>query len=279
MFDLWSQVIASLPYSWAQYTFMHNALLAVLIMAPVFTLLGTVVVNNRMAFFSDTLGHSALTGIALGVVAHFADPLWSMLIFAIFVALGVAYIKRRTGASADTVIGAVSATAVALGVVILSKGGGFARYTRYLVGDLLSIQPGEITALFCVLIGIIILWHFIFNQLLLVSINTSLAGSRGVKTGLIEALYSVCLAVVVTFTLQWIGILIINALLVLPAAAARNLSHGMKAYHGVTFTLTLVCGITGLLLSYYWDTATGATIVLLTALCYLFSLVFTHRFR
>lgn len=273
MYETVISLIGLLPFSWAKYTFMQNALLAVLAVVPLFTLLGAMVVNNQMAFFSDTLGHSALTGIAIGVIAGVQNPTWSMLIFAVFIAMVVTVIKERTGSSADTIIGAVSATAVALGIVILSKGGGFARYSRYLVGDLLSISSQQVAALGLVLIAVLVLWYIIFNQLLLLSINPSLAGSRGFRVKLVESCFAISLALVVTFTIQWIGILIINALLVLPAAAARNIATGMKSYHLWAFVITTICGISGLILSYYWDTATGATIVLLAALCYIFTLV------
>ncbi len=273
MYEAVTALVSLLPFSWAKYAFMQNALLAILVVVPLFALLGAMVVNNQMAFFSDTLGHSALTGIAIGVIVGVNDPTWSMLIFAVFIAIAVTIIKERTGTSADTIIGAVSATAVALGIVILSKGGGFARYSRYLVGDLLSISPQEVTALGLVLIAVLVLWYIIFNQLLLLSINPSLAGSRGFRVRLVETCFAVSLAMVVTFSIQWIGILIINALLVLPAAAARNVAAGMKSYHLWTFLITAVCGVSGLILSYYWDTATGATIVLLAALCYVFTLI------
>ncbi len=261
-----------LPFQWAQFSFMQNALLAVLITVPLFTLLGTMVVNNRMAFFSDTLGHSALTGIAIGVLAGIANPIWSMLIFAAFMALSIIYIKNHTGAATDTILGVFSATAIALGIAILSKGGGFARYTRYLIGDLLSITPFEITALFCVLIVTVLLLAISFNQLLMVSINPSLASSRGVNVRLIEVEFALILAMVVTVSIQWIGILIINSLLVLPAAAARNWSRNMRSYHLFTLLISLLCGITGLILSFYLNMATGATIVLLTAIVYVGSL-------
>jgi len=111
-----------LPFAWSQHTFMKNALLAVLLVSPVFAIMGTMVVNNKMAFFSDTIGHSALTGIAIGVLLGFQDPLWIMVIFSVLLAVAISLLKNMTGASTDTVIGAVSATMVALGIVILSRG-------------------------------------------------------------------------------------------------------------------------------------------------------------
>jgi len=267
-----------LPFAWSQHTFMKNALLAVLLVSPVFAIMGTMVVNNKMAFFSDTIGHSALTGIAIGVLLGFQDPLWIMVIFSVLLAVAISLLKNMTGASTDTVIGAVSATMVALGIVILSRGGGFNKFSRFLVGDLLSINPKEVFLLVFTLMGVTLLWGIMFNKFLLVSINPSLARSRGIPVRLVETLFCITTAVIVTISIQWVGILIINSLLILPAAAARNISRNMRQYHVISILITLTSGVAGLLMSYYWSTATGATIVLFAALFYLGTLLLKPRF-
>lgn len=262
-----------LPFEWAQYTFMLNALLAVLLVTPLFGILGTMVVNNKMAFFSDAIGHSALTGIAIGVLLGMQDPLAAMLAFAIILAVGISIVKAGGTSSPDTIIGVFSSTAIALGIVILSRGGGFAKYSNYLIGDLLSISAQQIIMLLLALVLVLLFWAGFFNQLLLVSVNPSLARSRGVNIRAVEVLFSILMAVVVTVSIQWVGVLIINSLLVLPAAAARNISVNMRQYHAISLLIAMISGISGLILSYYWGTATGATIVLITSLffvlCYL----------
>lgn len=267
-----------LPFAWTHHTFMKNALLAVLLVGPMFAIMGTMVVNNKMAFFSDTVGHSALTGIAIGVLLGFQDPLWIMVIFSVILAVIISILKNLTNASTDTTIGAVSATMVALGIVILSRGGGFNKFSRFLVGDLLSITPDELLLLAFTLMVVILLWGVTFNKFLLVSVNTSLALSRGIPVRLVETLFCIITAVVVTISIQWVGILIINSLLILPAAAARNISRNMRQYHVVSLLISLTSGIAGLLMSYYWSTATGATIVLFAALFYLGTLLVKPRF-
>lgn len=267
-----------LPFSWAHYTFMKNAFLAVLLIGPMFAIMGTMVVNNKMAFFSDTIGHSALTGIAIGVLLGFQDPLWVMVIFSVFLAVAIPMLKTLTGASADTILGAISATMVALGIVILSRGGGFNKFSRYLIGDILSITPKETLLLALALLGVVILWAFMFNKFLLVSVNQPLALSRGIPVRLVETLFCVATAVVVTISIQLVGILIINSLLILPAAAARNISRNTLQYHAFSMLITLVSGIAGLLSSYYWSTAAGSTIVLFAALFYLGTILIKPRF-
>lgn len=277
--ELWYVLVDSfLPFAWAQHTFMKNALLAVLLVSPMFAIIGTMVVNNQMAFFSDTIGHSALTGIAIGVLLGFQDPLWIMVLFSILLAILISTLKSFINSSTDTIIGAVSATMVALGIVILSRGGGFNKFSRFLVGDILSISPQEIILLALTLLAVLLFWGLMFNKLLLVSVNPSLAHSRGVPARTIDTLFCIITAVVVTISIQWVGILIINSLLILPAAAARNVSRSMLQYHLVSLFIAFISGISGLLMSYYWATATGATIVLFAAVFFLITLLLKPRF-
>ncbi|NLW44895.1 MAG: metal ABC transporter permease [Syntrophomonadaceae bacterium] len=270
MIEVWYTLVDSIfPFSWVEFDFMKNALLAVLLVSPIFGFLGTIVVNNNMAFFSDAIGHAALTGIAIGVVLGLGDPLWAMLIFAAVLAIGITWTRHKTGASVDTVIGVFFSTTVALGVVILSRGGGFNRYSNYLIGDLLSISPQELTLLAFALLVVLLFWGLFFNRLFLTSINQAVARSRGVNVYVVEMLFSVLLAMFVTISIQWIGILIINALLILPAASARNLAVNMRSYHFLAVVISIVAGLAGLFLSYHWGTATGATIVLCIFVLYL----------
>lgn len=270
LYYTWMQ--QNLPFEWAQYRFMLNALLAVLLVTPLFGILGTMVVNNKMAFFSDAIGHSALTGIAIGVLLGMQDKLAAMLVFAILLALGISLVKAKGNSSPDTIIGVFSSTAVALGIVILSRGSGFGDYMNFLIGDLLRISPQQILMLLVVLGIVLVFWVLCFNPLLLVSINPSLARSRGINVRAIEIVFSVIMAIVVTISIQWVGILIINSLLVLPAAAARNLAVNMRQYHVIALIIALLSGISGLIFSYYWDTATGATIVLFASIFFVLSL-------
>lgn len=262
-----------LPFSWGHYQFMHNALLAVLIVCPLLALMGTMVVNNKMAFFSDSIGHSTLTGLAIGVLLGMGNPLWAMLVFASILAILISMVKNATRFSADTIIGVFASTSVALGIVLLSRGGGFNKYTRFLIGDLLSISDQEILFLLIVSVIVVIIWLFLYNRLLLSSINPSLATSRGIRVQALDTIFSVILAVTVTLSIQWVGILIINSLLVLPAATSRNLASGIKQYSYIAIFVGLFAGISGLIASYYIAAATGATIVLVASLLFAFSLL------
>ncbi len=278
--EIWYQLVnLVLPFEWMQHMFMKNALLGVLLVTPVFGLLGTMVVNNRMAFFSDALGHSALTGIALGVIIGINNPLWSMLGFAVILSVAIILVKKANTASTDTIIGVFSSTAVALGIAVLSMRGGFSKYSVFLIGDLLSIRAADLIALAIALLVVLMVWLLCFNKLLLISINPSLAASRGIKVQFYEYFFAVLVAIIVTISIQWVGILIISSLLVLPAAAARNIAVNMKQYNLWSVIIAMVSGISGLVLSYFGGTATGATIVVAAAVCFAITFLVKTRFN
>lgn len=260
--SVWQGLFMSLPFEWAQYDFMWQALLAVLLLAPLLALLGCLVITNQMAFFSEAMGHSALTGLALGAVLGLADPAVTITGFAVVLALAMFLLRRYSAVPPDTSIALVMAFVVALGVVLLSRGGGFARYSRYLIGDILTVTPREVGGLAVLALVVLALWCVLFNAFFFVSLNRSLAASRGLPASLLEAFFSVLVAVVVAVSIPWVGLLVINSMLILPAATARNLARNTRAYVVGAVVISLLSGLLGLICSYYWNTATGATIVL-----------------
>lgn len=269
-----------LPFPWIQYDFMKNALLAVLIITPLFGILGTMIVNNKMAFFSDALGHSALTGVAIGTLFGIVDTNITILIFGVFFALFLNRIKRRKTVSTDTVISVFASLSMSIGLMILSRGGNFARYSALLVGDILSISVKEIVSLFIAFFIMLAFWLLAFNKLLAAGVNESLARSKKINVSLMEDCFSVIIAVIVMLSIKWVGILIINALLILPAAASRNMSSNMREYHLFSVIIALFSGITGLIISYFAGTATGPTIVIIASAMFFITMLpifFRHK--
>ena len=279
MDTIYSLMNALLPFAWAQATFMKHAFLAMLFVTPLFGILSTMVVSNRMAFFSDSLGHGAFSGIAVGVLFGSASPLLSLIVFSALFALVITWIKNRGAASTDTIIGVFSATAIAIGLMLLSRGGSFNQYSTYLIGDILAIKPADIAGLAALFVLVLVLWGVLFNRLLVLSLNASFAKSRGIRGLAVESAFAVMLAVVVAISIQWVGILIINALLVLPGAAARNLAGSVKAYHFLSVVIAFFSGLIGLFAAYYLGIAAGAAIVAAAALIFFLSLALRTRFR
>ena len=272
---IWYALWDALPFEMLHWDFMKNALLAVILMAPLFGLCSTMIVTGKMSFFSDALGHSAFTGIAIGSICGVAAPTWVAVLFAIGFAALFSFVRSRSNQAADTIIGVFSSTAVALGIFIATLGGGsFTKYNRYLIGDVLSITPGQIGLLALVLLGVVAFWVLFANKLTLASIHPQLASSRGIPVALIQGIFTAVIAVVVTLAINWVGLLILNSLLVLPGAAARNISRNLKQYHLFSVIFALVAGVVGLILSYFLGASSGAAICLVLAVIFGISFAF-----
>ena len=257
--------------SWMDYGFMKMALAAILIITPLFGLMGTMIVNKKMAYFSDALGHSALTGIAVGVVCGIPDTNISMVIFAVVFALLLNKIGSRSTVSTDTIISVFSSCSVAIGLAILSKGGNFSKYSSLLVGDVLSITKKEIGYLVIIFIVTILFWITCFNWLNAICIHRALAKSKRIPVQLMDY--------VVMLSIKWVGILIINALLILPAASSRNLSVNMREYHVFSIIFSVFSGVMGLILSYYTNVATGPMIVIIASVIYFVTYFFGRKWK
>lgn len=275
---IWYWLCELLPVEMLQWDFMKNALLAVLLMAPLFGLVSTMIVTGRMSFFSDALGHSAFTGIAIGCICGVAAPTWVAVLFSVGFALLFSFVRSRSNQAADTLIGVFSSTAVALGIFIATMGGGsFTKYNKYLIGDILSVTPAEIGMLALVLLAVVIFWVLASNRLTLTAIHPQLASSRGVNIHLTQTVFTAAIAVVVTLAISWVGLLILNSLLVLPGASARNVAKNLKQYHLFSVVFALTAGIGGLVVSYYLGTSAGAAISLGLALIFAVSFCFRNR--
>ncbi|MBQ7817543.1 MAG: metal ABC transporter permease [Oscillospiraceae bacterium] len=273
--NIWYAICELLPIEMLHWGFMKNALLAILLMAPLFGLLSTMVVTGRMSFFSDALGHSAFTGIAIGCICGISAPVWAAVIFSVAFALLFSFVRSRSNHAADTLIGVFSSTAVALGIFIATLGGdSFTKYNQYLIGDILSVTPAQIGTLAIVLVLILIFWFFHSNRLTLTAIHPHLASSRGIRVGLSQTVFTVAIAVVVTLCLSSVGLLILNSLLILPAAASRNVAKNLKQYHLFSVLFALIAGIGGLSISYYLGSSAGAAICLVLALIFVVSFCF-----
>ena len=265
---LWYALIDLLPFQWAEpgkMYFMKNALLAILVISPLFGLLSTMVVEKRMAFFSD-----ALCGLV--------DATWCAVALAVVFALLFTWVQSKTRMASDTVIGVFSSTAVALGIFISTLDGhSFTKFNSLLIGDILSVSPAKIGILALILLLVIVFWVLRINRLTLTATYPVLAVSRGIRVNLLDALFNCAIAVVVTLSLTWVGLLVINSLLVLPGAAARNVAKNMRQYTWLALLGAVVSGIAGLMISFYVGSSTGASITLCLAVFFAVTFCFRHR--
>lgn len=276
--NIWYMICDLIPLEMLRWSFMRNALLAILLMAPLFGILSTMVVTGRMSFFSDALGHSAFTGIAIGCICGLAAPIWAAVGFSLVFSLLFSFVRSRSNQAADTLIGVFSSAAVALGIFVSTLGGGsFTKYNKYLIGDILSVTPSEIGVLALTLGAVMLLWLFFSNRLTLSVVHPQLAASRGIPTALTDALFSAAIAVVVTLTISSVGLLILNSLMVLPGASARNVAKNIRQYHIFSVVFALLAGLAGLFISYALGASAGAAISLFLALIFTATFLFRGR--
>lgn len=244
--------------------FMRQALLGLLLLTPMTAMLGVHVLNFRMAFFSDAVGHSAFAGLALGLILA-APPHTAALVFGVLVGLGIMAVQRRSGLSADASIGIVFSSVVAFGLAVVSRAPGIGRQIQqYLYGDILTITSAEIAVL-AILLAVIVIFEILgWNRMLALALSPSLARVDGVSAGFWQYVFAGLLALVVMFCVRAVGVLLVTAMLIVPAAAARNLARDMRGMFWYSILVAASSGAAGLWLSAqeWLATASGATVIL-----------------
>ena len=264
-----------LPFECLQARFMQQALLGLLLLAPMAAVMGLMVVNFRMAFFSDAISHSAFAGVALGLIFS-VDPSWTMPAFGLLVGLGIMILQRHSSLSSDTVIGVFFSAMVAFGLAIVSRDRSLARdLQRFLYGDILTISDNQILSLMLLFLVLMTFQAVSYNHLLYIGLNPALAQAHRVRVAIQQYIFAGLLSLVVMFSVQAVGVLLVTAMLIVPAAAARNVARSAGAMFWWAMLVSLSSAVAGLLISAQdWArTATGATIIIVACGWFLLSMV------
>ncbi len=264
-----------LPFECLQAPFMRQALIGLALLAPMAATMGVQVVNFRMAFFADAISHSAFAGVALGLIFA-VNPHWSMLVFGLMVGVGIMAVQRHSALSSDTVIGVFFSAVVAFGLAVVSRDRSVARdLQRFLYGDILTIDDGSIIFLKLLFLAIILFQTLGYNRMLYIGLNPLLAEAHRVRVAIYQYLFAGLLSLVVIFAVWAVGVLLVTALLIVPAATARNLARSAGGMFWWALLVSLTSAVTGLILSAQdWArTATGATIILVASVWFGVSLV------
>ncbi len=265
-----------LHVSWLEPQFMKRALLSLLFIAPACAAMGVLVVNFRMAFFSDAVSHSAFTGVALGVLFGI-NPMITLILLGILVGFGVTRIKERSELPTDTIIGVFFSLGVALGIVIISARRALSRtLDAFLYGNVLAVTDGEVVLMSALLVAVILFLAFGYNRLFLIGINEALARTGGVRVKLHNYAFAAMLALVVTVAIRIVGILLVTAMLIVPGACARNLARSAGGMFWYAVAVGLISSLLGLAVSFEFNTATGAMVILISGA--LFILTYPLRF-
>ncbi|MEM2915287.1 MAG: metal ABC transporter permease [Candidatus Bathyarchaeia archaeon] len=263
------------PFDFMQFRFMQQACVALILLAPITAFMGIPLINQRMVFFADAISHSAFTGVALGLILHI-NPYWAMSIFAMLMAISIIFTQQRTNLSSEAVTGVFFSGVIALGLVVVSREKRFnIQIQQFLYGDILTINTNEILILLCLCCIIIIFQTWGYNRMLFTSLNPTLAKIHQIHVRTYQYLYAILLSLVVIFSVWIVGVLLVTALLIVPAATARNFSKNAGQMVWWAFGVNLTSVLLGLFISAQeWvNTATGPTIILIAFGWFLLSLI------
>ncbi len=270
---LYHLVAYLLPFECLQAGFMQQAMVGLILLAPMAAVMGVQVVNFRMAFFSDAISHSAFSGIALGLIFS-VNPHWTMPLFGLMVGLGIMAVQRNSSLPADTVIGVFFSAVIAFGLAVVSRERSVARdLQRFLYGDILTISEGDILWLIMLFLVLIAFQLRGYNRLLYIGLNPTLAKAHRVRVAFYQYAFAGLLSMIVMFSVWAVGVLLVTAMLIVPAAAARNFARSAGSMFWWALLIGITSAIAGLIISAQdWArTATGATIILVACIWFLIS--------
>ena len=254
--------------------FMLRALLAALLLGPLCGFIGVFVTARRMSFFSDTVAHAALAGVALGFLLGLADPTVPMVLFSLFIAGLILWLKEHTDLLNDTIMALLLSGSVALGMVILSFLKGFrGELDRYLFGDILSVGWGDVGLAVgvVILVGSALVWKL--DALALMTAHADLAHVSGIPVRALNYAFVALLTLTVALSIRLLGIILVTSLVVIPPAAARNLARSLRQQIGLSLLLGLAGAGGGVALSYPLNLPSGPCITLTLGGLFILSLV------
>lgn len=252
--------------------FFQRALIVGIILGVLMAVLGIFVVLKKMSFFSDAIGHSALTGIAIGLLLEI-NPFLAGLVFAIVIALAIAGVRRISQQSLDTLLGVFFSASVALGVILVSLTSGYqANLISFLFGDILTVTSIDVAVSAALAIVILTIMTLIGKSLIAITFDETLARAEGIPADRYEIILLVVLAAVIALAVKFVGVILVTAMLILPAASAQNIAKSLATMFSWSIIISLTTVIIGMLLSAVLRFPSGPTIVLTGSIIYAASL-------
>jgi len=261
-----------------QYAFMVNALVAAVILGPLLGGLGTLVIAKRLAFFSEAVGHAALTGIALGVLLGEPpeNPVISLFSFCLVFALLLHFVRNRTNVPYDTLVGVFLALALAVGAAMLmyvARKINIHILENVLFGSILTVTDMDLLILLCCSVIIVLFLIPTFNRILLTCISPDIARVRGYNTHFYDYLFVIMITLVTIASVKIIGAVLVGALLLIPGATARLLTYDMGSFVRLSAVLATLSCVLGTILPMQLQIPipSGAAIIIVAALFFLFA--------
>ncbi|PDM26695.1 hypothetical protein CP083_02450 [Candidatus Bathyarchaeota archaeon B24-2] len=254
-----------------QYEFMRNALMAGLLASLACGIIGALVVVKRISLVSGGISHAAFGGVGLGYLLDF-DPLLGALFFALASSLGMGLMRGRTKVSEDSAIGILWVTGMSLGVLFIGLRAGYTPdLFSYLFGSILTVSRLDLAIMFVLDMVILLVVFTFYKELLALSFDEEFATVRGVPTRYVYLTLLSMVALTVVVLIRIVGVVLVIAMLTIPATIAWQFSHKLLRIMFGSTVLSVVFTTSGLWLSYVFNSASGATIVLVSVAAFILS--------
>lgn len=258
------------------FAFVVNGLLCAFVIGPLLGGIGTMVVAKRMAFFSQAVGNAALTGVAIGVIIgeSYTAPYMSMFSFCLLFGLFLNFARNRTKMSSDTLIGVFLSISLAIGATALlwvSAKVNTHILDTVMFGSILTVNDTDMNVLLVTTLLACVTALPLYNRMLLASLNPSLAHVRGVRVNLLEYVFVLLLTILTVACVKIIGAVLVEALLLIPAAAARNLNRSIRGFVLWSIAFSTLSCLVGIYAPMRWDlpVPSGGAIILTAATIFL----------
>ena len=257
-----------------QFDFMRNALLTGILVSIACGIIGTFVVVNRIVFISGGIAHAAYGGIGLGYFLRF-NPVLGAIAFALIASLAMGWVERKMHQRKDTIIGVMWAIGMAIGIILIDLTRGYkAGLESYLFGSILAVPQQDLIIMLIVDVIIILMVVFFYKELVAISFDPVYALTRNLPVDGLYLMLVAAIALTVVMVMQVVGLIMVIALLTIPAAIAGQFVKGLKGMMFWASLLGVIFTFTGLWLSYFFNLTSGATIILTSGLAYLIALAF-----
>jgi zinc transport system permease protein len=262
-----------------QYGFMRNALAAGVLVSFACGIIGTYVVINRIVFLSGGIAHAAYGGIGLGYFLGI-NPIIGAIIFSLGASLGMGMVHRKTGERSDTIIGVMWAIGMAIGIIFLDMSPGYkADLMSYLFGSILAVPRSDLIIMLVLNVIILVLVALYYKELQAISFDETFAFVVNVPVDRLYLMLVCLIGLTVVMTMRIVGLIMVIALLTMPPAIAGLFVKDMKRMMGLSILLSILFTFVGLLLSYYWNLTSGATIILVAGVSYFISFMVKNQLK
>lgn len=257
-----------------QFAFIQRAMVVGGLMAMLSAILGVLVILRRMSFFSDAISHASFTGIALGLLIGIS-PTWGAILFSVAIGLLIIWLAQRKILNVDAIIGVLFSGSLALGVLIISRLSGYRlNLVNFLFGDILAVSSIDLVLSLLLFVAVLTITILFFRHLLFISFSKELAKVNGLSVEFWDYLFAILLSLTIALSLKIVGAVLVSALIVIPATAAKLVSKTVRGmvFWSVFFALSSI--FIGLASSYIFDLPSGPSIVIIQVLLFVLALIF-----